>query len=1473
MTIKTAVDAFSHAINEGYKSGKFQIWIEKGLANENGKFQDWALGRIIKEGTSEFKSAFARNLGRFNEVLDARRQQVNTLTDQRGFVETTKSEIKEGMDSVKEWVKKAWSIVKAGTENLIGGIKKKINDLNTKSKVQPEGEIKAWSAWSEGKINESNSSQTFSNFNRKLLQNQNRIDPSKIVEFEKKTGKKYGDYMLERGRVGWPEENVGKMAEYINTLKEQKRQAFEKMSGVAQSEAIGTLLTDIVERATQVRDPDAKKFTTMLAKHSEGGISFPELEEAKRRYERNIKTWYYKDNNSVWIQRATNLDTEIRKYQQEEAIKQGFTNIKELNKEISNAYFLSNEIMRKQLKMDANNQVSLTDYLMLGAMPDNVGGFAGLALKMAMKNKTVKNTMLHAVARLFGNHKNAKEIKVDLEKIEKMADQKSVADAIGKFMKKWNIEEPKALPEVPEATVIWKNWPQVKNPLTPEPMRRKVVEIDRRPKWENVLGDTIARNAKPVSKRGENAVGLKTTKKTWNSKQSEYTSAEKSSSITSPWNIRAGLKDPVSQAPVATTFSFSQRDIKIWGKNYHHKINDNSFKTKHIFNQEWINKQYVDNFNNAIKNWEKYALIGKYKGNDVKLYLNKNFWDHFVKHWWFAPENLIETINNYDAVSVWNKDRYIFEKELPNGKWLRAITTKNFSEITFFETKNKFKWWEVIEKGLNKLREWAETRATKLGQKFQRVANNYKDQVKKVREKWDSLEKAKGDVEIEDSYWNIYHSIREIDNKIDDLKTESYRYNKDNWTASDRAEWSESYDDFLNDLNTDMDMFESLKSHYEGEVKRLSDEVIDNMPIEVRDLLTNNKRTGGAAWEQAIQAYVDWDAKSFDSMMKKIEGANYRHQNTSYDEVRQKEASGLSEEAYKEYRKEFNTDVETDYKRLIEGEDSLFQKAKGNEKYWIADNTEKSLSAQQAKELKNFRNGRSVEEIAKDYGVEISIVDKITTPEGIRAYGKYGDWIITLAEKIKEGTAPHELFHATFDIVDHARKESILEGVMKEKNLDKVQAEEYLADSFSEYFRTWRMKGEKVIWNVGKPFWKKLYDAVKDFFRQVKDWITGVSKNKKQVKQLFDDILDGEVEKWNIYLKTPDGKAYQQAGNIYSNNFKKWFGDWEKWEGSKVVDSKWEPMLMYHGSPEKFTIFDSDFMSQHGSSKGYGFYFSPDKKMAEGYGDVMTVYLDIKNPLSKDKLSISRKEMKNLILDVEKNIAKRWGTDDGTLLDNFWDTKRYGKDRVLADAIDMLMENESDVDVFGELKNIGGDYDSVAKSFRKILGKDGIITPKEYIVFESNQIKSATGNVWMFDSNNPDIRYQLDGKVKEIWEWEFGKIYEWVKWADAEQLLIKQQGGEVRGAYTFEKKPVDLIWWSYNKRTESGIGLSKISQKHPEVLWKIQDLLDSLPILKRDTKEIVLWDKNSVVVIKLQYLDQKKRWVMTAYDRKWTKKL
>ena len=191
--------------------------------------------------------------------------------------------------------------------------------------------------------------------------------------------------------------------------------------------------------------------------------------------------------------------------------------------------------------------------------------------------------------------------------------------------------------------------------------------------------------------------------------------------------------------------------------------------------------------------------------------------------------------------------------------------------------------------------------------------------------------------------------------------------------------------------------------------------------------------------------------------------------------------------------------------KLREWAETKYQQLAGEGKYWVANSSEKDISAQRATQIQNIRNGKSVEQIAKDYGVDIKIVDKITTPEGLRAYGKYSDGIITLAEKIKEGTAPHELFHATFDLVDSSRKENILRQIEKSKGLDSLNAEEYLADSFSEYFRTGKFDT--------KTFGKGLVEKIKQYFYQVKQFITGANKNKAQIKKLFEEILDGEIDR------------------------------------------------------------------------------------------------------------------------------------------------------------------------------------------------------------------------------------------------------------------------------------------------------------------------------------------------------------------------
>gem|GEM_PF-5566813 len=47
------------------------------------------------------------------------------------------------------------------------------------------------------------------------------------------------------------------------------------------------------------------------------------------------------------------------------------------------------------------------------------------------------------------------------------------------------------------------------------------------------------------------------------------------------------------------------------------------------------------------------------------------------------------------------------------------------------------------------------------------------------------------------------------------------------------------------------------------------------------------------------------------------------------------------------------------------------------------------------------------------------------------AYGSYSNRILRLAEEIKESTAPHELLHLVFDMVDPETKTYLISQVMQ----------------------------------------------------------------------------------------------------------------------------------------------------------------------------------------------------------------------------------------------------------------------------------------------------------------------------------------------------------------------------------------------------------------------------------------------------------
>ena len=251
------------------------------------------------------------------------------------------------------------------------------------------------------------------------------------------------------------------------------------------------------------------------------------------------------------------------------------------------------------------------------------------------------------------------------------------------------------------------------------------------------------------------------------------------------------------------------------------------------------------------------------------------------------------------------------------------------------------------------------------------------------------------------------------------------------------------------------------------------------------------------------------------------------------------------------------------------------------------------------------------------------------------------------------------------------------------------------------------------------------------------------SKKKKKVKILPQKVRENIVEK---------------------AEFKKWFGN------SKVVDDKGKPLVVYHGTTaEGFTEFaagsdvsgESDEYYRTGSGGDpttfLGSHFADSSlvagKFARGlYGErefsdkggrIMPVYLKMENPLRVDEsemFDMMYRESYNapIIESILEGEAYDEDVEPEEIYERYDTDEKYRKDinkRALEE------ENRAEEPIF-ELAQ------EMADTLRSKLiddGHDGIIYDNEveggvsYVVFESTQVKSATGNRGTFDPKNPDI--------------------------------------------------------------------------------------------------------------------------------------
>ena len=195
---------------------------------------------------------------------------------------------------------------------------------------------------------------------------------------------------------------------------------------------------------------------------------------------------------------------------------------------------------------------------------------------------------------------------------------------------------------------------------------------------------------------------------------------------------------------------------------------------------------------------------------------------------------------------------------------------------------------------------------------------------------------------------------------------------------------------------------------------------------------------------------------------------------------------------------------------------------------------------------------------------------------------------------------------------------------------------------------------------------------------------------------------------------------------------------------SKVVDENGEPLVVYHGTQEEFSVFENYVASNmYGEPFSDGYMFS-DESSASNYGEPMALFLNIKN--------LEDYRDKGKLLDV----VERYFDDFNNQTDEFYFESAEDAVSAFSEIIaedGRLYHDEGSIEL-NQAEAMWHVLQNKLKSLAEESGFDGFVINDStrgdehvsYCAFEPTQIKSATDNVGTFDGSNPDIRYQFVGE-------------------------------------------------------------------------------------------------------------------------------
>ena len=340
----------------------------------------------------------------------------------------------------------------------------------------------------------------------------------------------------------------------------------------------------------------------------------------------------------------------------------------------------------------------------------------------------------------------------------------------------------------------------------------------------------------------------------------------------------------------------------------------------------------------------------------------------------------------------------------------------------------------------------------------------------------------------------------------------------------------------------------------------------------------------------------------------------------------------------------------------------------------------------------------------KTYRVKTTLKENVRDNEPTKAYTYE-------ATKIELLAGPNE--KATVSTFSRDSNNSITAAKLLKDVKKSYSNEEFFADENVE--RSVMEKGE-------------LTDA--EVAEKERDIDHSVRSSKEMAEERLE--IERKAKSDGTWLKAPNGKRTnlneRQWVDVRTKNFKEWFGDWENdpENASKIVDENGEPLMVFHYTPEDFTVFGegkeigaSTFYNasdaNYAATAAVGDWFTSKSDLPDYMGKPMRVFLNIKEP------------------------------SDGRSLE------------VLADEVGYEISSK-DYEAFDEDRDNTAPIIEAGKNYQeklRDLGYDGIFIADEefggtsYITFAPNQIKSAVENDGSYSPKENDIRRSVREKKED----------------------------------------------------------------------------------------------------------------------------